>query len=154
MLLRAPAREALARSGAVASVQPGFLPHYGPEVVAAGVSGHLEVLGLRSLGASGVPRAISSDHPCGPLDPLHNLRRAVDRRLGVGTLQPEQAITPVEAVEAMTAGGAAALGVPAHQATLVPGAPADLAVLDGDPFDERVRVVETWVAGTPVASRP
>ena len=151
MFLRAPEREALARSGAVASIQPGFLPHYGPEVVASGAAGHLEVLGLRSLGASGVVRAISSDHPCGPLDPLHNLRRAVDRRLGTTTLQVEQGITPVEAVEAMTAGGAAALGVPVEEATLVPGAPADLAIVDGDPFDEGSRVVETWVAGDPVA---
>jgi predicted amidohydrolase YtcJ len=153
MLLRAPQREALANSGAVASVQPGFLPHYGPEVIASGVDRHLEVLGLRSLGASGVTRAISSDHPCGPLDPLHNLRRAVDRRLDIGTLQPEQAIAPVEAVEAMTAGGAAALGLPPQEATLVPGAPGDVAVLDGDPFDEQTRVVETWVDGVPVAPR-
>lgn len=150
MFLTPADREALARSGAVASLQPGFIPHYGPEALASGATGHLEVLALRTLLADGVVCAISSDHPCGPLDPLHNLRRAVDRRLDGGRLQPEQAITPAEAVTAMTAGGAAALGVPAEQATLVPGAPADLAVCDGDPFDEATRVVETWVAGHPV----
>ncbi len=36
-----------------------------------------------------------------PLDPLHNLRAAVNRRLPGGRqLQPEQALTPSEAVRA------------------------------------------------------
>lgn len=151
MFLRPRERDALATSGAVASVQPGFIPHYAEQVRASGVQGALAVLGLRDLVDAGAPVAISSDHPCGPLDPLHNLRRAVDRSVGDGThLQPAQALSGSEAVRALTAGGAEALGIPAEQATIVPGAPADLAVCDGDPFAPATRVVQTWVAGRPV----
>jgi predicted amidohydrolase YtcJ len=148
--------EAIAGAGAIASLQPGFLPHYARQVADAGVGHHLRVKPLRSLVAGGVPIAISSDHPCGPLDPLHNLRRAVDRRTGRGRLQPEEAVDAVTAVEAATAGGARAVGLPASQGTLVPGAPADLVVCDGDPFDPATRVVQTWVAGEVVfdAGRP
>jgi predicted amidohydrolase YtcJ len=139
--------EAIAGAGAIASLQPGFLPHYARQVADAGVGRHLRVKPLRSLIAAGVPIAISSDHPCGPLDPLHNLRRAVDRRTRLGRLQPEEAIDAVTAIEAATAGGARAIGLPVRAATLVPGAPADLAVCDGDPFDPATRVVQTWVEG-------
>jgi predicted amidohydrolase YtcJ len=139
--------DAIADAGAIASLQPGFLPHYARQVADAGIGRHLRVKPLRSLVAGGVPIAISSDHPCGPLDPLHNLRRAVDRRTGRGRLQPEEAIDAVTAVEAATAGGAIAVGLPASEGTLVPGAPADLAVCDGDPFDPTTRVEQTWVAG-------
>ncbi len=93
---------------------------------------------------------LSSDYPCGPLDPLHNLRAAVDRRLPDGrTLQPDQALTPQEAVRAATVDAAASLGLgtPAR-AGLVPGEPADLVVCDGDPFTPATRVTQTWVAGT------
>jgi predicted amidohydrolase YtcJ len=143
--------EAIATAGAIASLQPGFLPHYARQVADAGVARHLRVKPLRSLVAGGVRIAISSDHPCGPLDPLHNLRRAVDRRTGRGRLQPEEAVDAVTAVEAATAGGARAVGLPASEATLVPGAPADLAVCDGDPFAPTSRVVQTWIAGEVVA---
>jgi hypothetical protein len=93
---------------------------------------------------------LSSDYPCGPLDPLHNLRAAVDRRLPDGrTLQPDQALTPQEAVRAATVDAAASLGLGAPaRAGLVPGEPADLVVCDGDPFTPATRVTQTWVAGT------
>jgi len=101
-------------------------------------------------GRQDAPLVLSSDYPCGPLDPLHNLRAAVDRRLPDGrTLQPDQALTPQEAVRAATVDAAASLGLgtPAR-AGLVPGEPADLVVCDGDPFTPATRVTQTWVAGT------
>jgi predicted amidohydrolase YtcJ len=75
----------------------------------------------------------------GVLDP----RRLPDGR----TLQPDQALTPQEAVRAATVDAAASLGAPARGG-LVPGAPADLVVCDGDPFMPATRVTQTWVAGT------
>jgi predicted amidohydrolase YtcJ len=139
--------EALAAAGAIASLQPGFLPHYAPQVRDAGVARHLLVKPLRSLGAAGVVTAISSDHPCGPLDPLHNLRRAMDRQTARGQLQAGEAIDAVTAVTAATAGGALANGIPVEEATLVVDAPADLVVCDGPPMARSTRVVQTWVAG-------
>jgi predicted amidohydrolase YtcJ len=139
--------DAIAAAGAAASLQPGFLPHYAAQVRDAGIGRHLLVKPLRSLLAAGVPTAISSDHPCGPLDPLHNLRRAIDRQAGPGRLQAAEAIDAVSAVTAATAGGALASGIPVEEATLVAGAPADLAVCDGPPSAPSTRVVQTWVAG-------
>jgi predicted amidohydrolase YtcJ len=151
--------DAIATAGATASLQPGFLPHYARQIADAGVPGHLLVKPLRSLQAAGADLAISSDHPCGPLDPLHNLRRAVDRSTGQTRLQPREAVDAVTAVAAATAGGARAAGTPVEEATIVSGAPADLAICDGDPFAPRTRVVQTWVGGEVVhrvdgAARP
>ena len=93
---------------------------------------------------------ISSDHPCGPLDPLANLRTAVDPG---GSRPAAQALTPVEAVRAATVGARRSLGVTGGGA-LVPGAAATLAVCTGDPFAPGTAVAETWVAGARVWPRP
>lgn len=102
----------------------------------------------------GAPLALSSDYPCGEVDPLHNLRAAVQRQIAGRDgedrpLQPEQAITPAEAVRAATVTAAAALQAPGAGG-LAPGETADFVVCDGDPFHEGTRVVQTWIAGTPV----
>jgi hypothetical protein len=137
----------VAASGAYASYQPGFLPRFGPQFVAAGLDRHLAVLGGRLIARSGAPLVLSSDHPCGPLDPLHNLRTAVSRELGDGrVLQPGEALTRSEAVRAATVTGARSLGA-VGAGGLTPGEVADLAVCSGDPFDQASCMVETWVAG-------
>jgi predicted amidohydrolase YtcJ len=144
----------LASSGAIVSTQPGFIPVHGPMLRELGLDVGLRAIPLRSLLRSGVAVAISSDHPCGPLDPLHNIRHAVTRALpGGGRLGAAEAVTPAEAVAAATAGGAAAVGFPAEGA-LVRGAAADLAVCSGDPFEEDTRVASTWVGGRCVWQSP
>jgi predicted amidohydrolase YtcJ len=110
------------------------------------VDRYATVLGGRMLLDAGIPLAISSDHPSGPLDPLHNLRAAVSRQLPDDrTLQPGQAITPQEAVRAYTVAAASSLGAPAGG--LAAGEPADFVVCDGDPFAPGTRVTQTWIAG-------
>lgn len=137
----------LAKAGAVVSTQPGFVPTHGPSMRALGLDAALRAVPLRSLLRAGVAVAISSDHPCGPVDPLHNLRHAVTRRIPNGeTFAASEAITCSEALRAATAGGAAAVGF-AGEGALVPGAVADLAVCSGDPFAEGSRVVSTWIGG-------
>lgn len=62
-------------------------------------------------------------------------------------------MTPLEALVAMTSGGADALGLPS-KGRLVPGADADMIAIDGDPFADPAslaRVVRVWRAGLPVA---
>jgi predicted amidohydrolase YtcJ len=126
---------------------PGFIPTHGPAMRALGLDVGLRAVPLGSLLRGGVAIAISSDHPCGPLDPLHNLRHAVSRRLPDGsTLAAAEAISQGEALHAATAGGAAAVGF-AGEGTLVAGAAADLVVCSGDPFAESSRVASTWVGG-------
>lgn len=120
----------------------------------AGADRYLTVFGGRLLRDAGASLALSSDYPCGEVDPLHNLRAAVQRQIAGRDgedrpLQPEQAITPAEAVRAATVTAAAALQAPGAGG-LAPGETADFVVCDGDPFHEGTRIVQTWIAGTPV----
>jgi len=154
LLLDPATADLVAATGVTVSYQPGFLPGYGEMIAGTRMDRHLAVFGARLLLRAGVPLAVSSDHPCGPLDPLHNLRAAVDRRLPGGRqLQPDQALTPSEAVRAHTGTAAASLRAPGAGG-LAPGQAADLVVCDGDPFEPDTRVVQTWVAGQPVWRAP
>jgi predicted amidohydrolase YtcJ len=147
LLARSEEIALLAECGAIVSTQPGFIPTHGPAMRALGIDVGLRPVPMASLLRGGVAIAISSDHPCGPLDPLHNLRHAVSRRLPDGArLAAAEAITQGEALHAATAGGAAAVGF-AGEAMLVAGAAADLVVCSGDPFAENSRVASTWVGG-------
>jgi len=149
LLLDPPTADQVAGTGVAVSYQPGFLPRYGAMFQAARADRYLTVLGGRLLLQAGVPLALSSDHPCGPLDPLHNLRAAVARRLpgpGGQPLQPQQALTRTEAVRAATVTAAGSLQAPGAGG-LAPGQVADLAVCDGDPFNNATRVAQTWIGG-------
>jgi predicted amidohydrolase YtcJ len=146
VLLDAATAKLVAASGASVSYQPGFLHRYGQMLRQVHVDRYATVLGGRMLLDAGIPLAISSDHPSGPLDLLHNLRAAVDRRLPGGrTLQSGQAITQQDAVRAYTVAAASSLGAPAGG--LAAGEPADFVVCDGDPFAPGTRVIQTWIAG-------
>ncbi len=154
LLLDEATADLVAASGATASYQPGFIPRYGDMIAATRTTRHLTAFGARLLLRAGVPLAISSDYPPGVVDPLHNLRAAVDRRRPSGrALQPEQALTETEAVRAATVTAAASLGAPGAGG-LAPGQPADLAVCDGDPFQPQTRVTQTWVGGRAVWPAP
>jgi predicted amidohydrolase YtcJ len=149
LLADPPTADQVAGTGVAVSYQPGFLPRYGAMFQAARADRYLRVLGGRLLLQAGVPLALSSDHPCGPLDPLHNLRAAVARRLpgpGGQQLQPEQALTRPEAVRAATVTASGSLQAPGAGG-LAPGQIADLAVCNGDPFNNATRVTQTWIGG-------
>lgn len=131
----------IAAAGARTAVQPGFVTRFGGQFATTGLDRRLAIVGGRLLTDAGVPPVISSDHPCGLLDPLANLRLAVNR-----TFQPEQSLTRVEAVRAATTRAAASIGAPGA-AGLTVGAPADLTICDGDPFTPATRVTQTWISG-------
>jgi predicted amidohydrolase YtcJ len=140
----------VAASGAYASYQPGFLPLFGPQFVNLGIDRHLVMFGGRLLTAAGAPVVISSDHPCGPLDPLGNLRAAAGRTPDSGKpRQSGQALTPSEAVRAASVSAMRSLDV-TDRGALVPGAAATMTICTGDPFSPDTRVAETWIAGTRV----
>jgi predicted amidohydrolase YtcJ len=157
LLLDPATAEQVAATGAAVSYQPGFLPRYGGMLTAARVDRYLAVAGGRLLLDAGVPLALSSDHPCGSVDPLHNLRAAIQRRFTgpdgqPHQLQPDQALTPSEAVRAATVTAAASLHAPGAGG-LAPGEIADFAICDGDPFHDGTRVVQTWIGGTPASQK-
>ena len=132
--------------GAVASIQPGFIPFYADSIERMGAIPYLRTFPLRSLLEREVPICISSDGPCGADDPLHNIRRAVDRKKLDGTIfDPDERISQTQALAAGTIGGAVSLGV--KNDGLNAGAPATFCVVDGDPFSDTSRVVQTWIDG-------
>jgi predicted amidohydrolase YtcJ len=114
------------------------------------------------LARSGAHLAAGSDWPVTTPDPLQAIHVAVNRwaygepgRAGSEAFLPEQALSVTEAFAAYTSGSAFTNHLD-ELGTLAPGAPADLAVLDRDPFAEEpaeigaARVVRTYVDGVEV----
>jgi len=142
--------EALSKSGAIASVQPGFIPHYGPALLRLGEVPNRFAIPVRAFLNAGVPFAISSDSPCGPLDPLFNIRCAVERQTSDGRILNEgEALTESQALKAATVNGMLGITGKAKQG-LEPGAPADFAICTGHPFKPSTRVSSTWIDGRTV----
>lgn len=142
--------EKLARHGVQVSVQPGFLPHFGAQFSSMRLSGRYRGLPLRSLLDAEVDMIMSSDYPCGPLDPLHNMRCAVDRKIKGGRVYLEnEAICQEEAVYAYTVAGSKGItGAPKSGIEI--DKVADFLVLSGNPFDHSSTVESTWMGGTKV----
>jgi imidazolonepropionase-like amidohydrolase len=70
----------------------------------------------------------------------------VDRKKQDGTIfDADERISQTQALTAGTIGGADSLGV--KNEGLNAGAPATFCVVDGDPFSDTSRVVQTWIDG-------
>jgi imidazolonepropionase-like amidohydrolase len=70
----------------------------------------------------------------------------VDRKKADGTLfDPGEGIGEFEALAAATTGAGRSLGI--EHPGLVEGAPATFCVVEGDPFEDSSRVVQTWIDG-------
>lgn len=95
---------------------------------------------LRSLLAAGATLALGSDAPVAPLEPWTAMSAATtrSRQDGRGPWHPEQALTRQEALAASARG----------RGRIRVGDPADVAVLDGDPFT----VSDGAFAAMPVAA--
>jgi predicted amidohydrolase YtcJ len=147
-LLSAEQARELARVGAVAVVQPGFVDLMGPAVERFTFD-EVVWLPFAMLAQSGITLAGSSDHPCALDAPLLTSCHGVTRRATGGSiLGADQALAYEDWLRAYTAGAAYAGGQEHERGTLTPGKRADLAVLEGALDPERPpRVVETWVAG-------
>jgi predicted amidohydrolase YtcJ len=144
----------MGRMGVGAAVQPAFLnsevdwigDRVGPDRLPL-------TYAFRSMRDAGVRMAGSSDCPVEPPDPWAAMSHS-RTRCGIVL---EEALSPSEAFELYTAGGAALLGEPAP---LAPGSPADFIVVDDDPVtvsDEGVaatRVLRTFVDGSEIALDP
>ena len=102
----------------------------------------------KSILAAGIPLAIGSDGPSGPMNPFQNIQSAM-----IHIDNPPEALTREQAVIAYTAGSAFAEMAEKQKGMLLPGMLADLAVLSQDiftiPLDQlpAVRSVLTMVGG-------
>lgn len=146
-LLPADVLPDLARRGLRVVTQPGFLADRGDDYLRdVPAAEHDDLYRAAGLVAAGVPVALSSDAPHGPLDPWRVVAAAVHRRTRSGAVVgPGERLTPAAAL-------AAYLGPPEDPGgpprRVVPGAAADLVLLEGSPADvlgaptaERVRAV-------------
>ena len=109
--------------------QPGFLADRGDRYLHnVPADDHPDLYRCRSLLDAGVPLALSSDAPYGPLDPWAVIASAVDRRVPGGAVAgPAERLTPAAALDAYLA-PADDPGGPPRRVRL--GAPADLVLLD------------------------
>ena len=116
------------------TVQQALLAGLGPAFTAAwGADRTAALFPWRELIDASAWISAGTDHPIGPLDPLRAVHGMTTRTTPAGVLGPEHAIQRAEALRLYTVAGAQFLGRPAT-ATLVPGAPADLAIYPADPF--------------------
>ncbi len=136
----------IAGGGFAVVVQPAMIamPSY---ATVAPIPG-LPFMPLRWLLDAGVPVAFSSDHPVIDFDPLEGVRVACSRRNARGVVvDPDQRITPDEALSLYTRGAADACGAIDECGTLEPGKRADLVLVDGEPDQPGASVRATVVAG-------
>jgi predicted amidohydrolase YtcJ len=136
--------------GLAVVTQPGFLGDRGDLFRReTPVAEHVDLYRCRSLLDAGVPLALSSDAPYGPVDPWAVIAAATTRSTPDGTpLGPQETITAAEALDRYLA---PAPGAPPRR--LAGGTPADLVLLDvplrdalRSPSAEHVHAV--WIDGT------
>ncbi|MFI0369132.1 amidohydrolase family protein [Actinomadura sp. 1N219] len=112
----------IADLGLAVVTQPGFLADRGGDYARdVPADEHPDLYRCRSLIAAGVPVALSSDAPYGPLDPWAVIAAASGR-----TLNPAERLPPRRALDAYLAPPEHPGGVPRR---LRPGGPADLVLL-------------------------
>jgi predicted amidohydrolase YtcJ len=118
----------LARHRLRVVTQPGFLADRGDRYLRdVPPAEHVDLYRCRSLRAAGVPLALSSDAPYGPLDPWTVLAAAVERRVPGGAVAgAAERLAPSEALDAYLAPADDPGGPPRR---LGLGEPADLVLL-------------------------
>jgi predicted amidohydrolase YtcJ len=125
-LLADPDIAAMARLGVCASVQPAHLLDDRDPTTEVWPDDAASSYRFRDLASAGVPMLFGSDSPVAPVDPWLAMAAAVHRSGDERPAWfPAQQLQPREALAASTDG---------HGTMLAVGAPADLVLLDADPF--------------------
>jgi predicted amidohydrolase YtcJ len=140
-----------AQLGAAASVQPIHLADDFPWVrTRIGDRRDAVAYPYGSLQKTGALLAFGSDWPVASLDPIEGMAAAVRRRApgsSAPPLEPEEAVHPVDALAAYTAGPSRLIGRAHELGRLAPGCYADLVVLAGDPMAAMVPGAEAELPG-------
>ncbi len=150
--------EHLGRLGVIASMQPS---HATADWLVAERhwAGRTErAYAWRSVLDAGAPLAFGSDCPVEQIDPMSGLYAAVTRRtpsgLPEGGWNPEQRLTPAEALRAHTLGSAYSSGEESIKGSLEAGKLADFVVLSKDPLTGPPELfLETQIEATVVGGK-
>lgn len=119
-----------------ALVSSPFLTHLGEGFVASlGEERARTAMPMRRYLTAGVPLAGTSDSPITDFNPWVGIHAAVVRETVAGRrLDPDERLTPREALHSYTLGGAYATGQEDRRGSIEPGKLADLVVLGTDPL--------------------
>jgi predicted amidohydrolase YtcJ len=102
----------------------------------------------------GIVFTIHTDSPVVPMEPLRLVWAAVNRRTRSGfELGPDQRISPMRALRAVTIDAARQHFEEDDKGSLEPGKLADLVILSGSPLDDPARIDELQVIETIVGGR-
>ncbi len=155
----------LAQLGVIASMQP--VHQTSDRTMAEARLGPARLKGAyawKSLLTSGARLAFGSDTPVESPDPFAGLAAAITREDAKGEpfggWQPQERISREEALAGFTTGAAYAAFAESKLGRLAPGLWADFILVDRDPMLatpaelRATKVLETWVAGRKVYSRP
>lgn len=110
--------------------------------------------------SAGVTLAGSSDRPVADGNVLRGMQAFVDRRTASGAVfgNPDERLSPLQALAAYTTGAAAATGMSGAKGSLSPGKLADFTVLSGSPLTAGsiagLEVLATAVGGTFTFRKP
>jgi hypothetical protein len=151
--------------GVIASMQPTHATSDMPWAEARLGRERLEgAYAWRRFAQSGARLALGSDFPVESADPRLGLYAAVTRQdldgEPPGGWLPDQRLTAAEALRGFTSDAASAGFMEREVGRLEPGLRADFVLLDADPLSvpasqlPRIRVLSTWVDGTPVYAAP
>ena len=134
----------LARLGMTVSANGFYLRLFSRRFATTGLGWERasQITRLGSVRAEGVPVSLHSDVPMGPLLPLVEASVAVTRTADDGTVMcPEEALTPEDALRAVTIDAAFQMRLDDRIGSLAAGKRADMVVLDTDPLEVDAR---TW----------
>jgi predicted amidohydrolase YtcJ len=147
-----------ARHGTIASMQPQH--QASDRVMAEARLGPARLRGAyawKSIAATGAPLAFGSDTPVEPAQPFLGMAVAVSRQGAdgqpTGGWQPQERLTPGQALAAYTSGAAYAMFAEDRLGRLARGMKADFLFVDRDPTTvtpealRQTKVLETWING-------
>lgn len=146
--------------GVVVSTQPAFLQVNGDTwPVMFGQDATNRMMPMASLIDRGIPVQINTDFPNAPLDPIANMRAAVERKTLAGqVIGKSEAVTPAMAWSLASEGSAYGAFEERRRGRLDPGFLADLVVLCTDPIAtgslDGVAVEATIVGGDVMWAHP
>lgn len=148
-----------ARIGVSPSFHIDHVRWYGPELRSEiiGPERAERLMPIRTAIDEGLRPSLHADSPMYPPGPLRLASTAVTRRTRLGTtIGAHLAITPLEALRAVTIDAAWQLGMDREVGSIEVGKRADLAVVDRSPLRcdpleiDRLLVESTWLDGAPV----